>query len=175
MGRAKSFRADNRGATAIEYAVVAPVFLGIVLGLVEFALYSFNRNYVKHVLYETARNINTGEIQGADDPEEAFKDAYCGHASTIVSCEQLYFDVRAFNRLEDVKFDAVEYDENGVPKNFKFEPGKSEQISVMRVALPYKFITPYMKSFLLGDEQAAIVVGYSIAKIEPFGCIKSCD
>ena len=165
---------DVRGATAVEYAMIAPVFLTMVIGLVEFSLYVFNRNFVKHVLYETARNIATGEIQSADSPPAAFKQAYCAHAGAVMSCERLLFDVRAYDNLEDVKFTPVEFSPSGMPTNFKFEPGKSEQISVMRVALPYKFVTPFMQDIFLGEENHAIVVGYSVAKNEPFGCVKSC-
>jgi Flp pilus assembly protein TadG len=168
------FRDDVRGATAVEYAMIAPVFITMVLGLVEFSLYVFNRNYVKHVLYETARNISTGEIQSADSPPAAFKEAYCSHSGALLSCERLLFDVRAYDNLEDVEFTPVKFSSSGAPTNFKFEPGKSEQISVMRVALPYKFITPFMQETFLGEDNHAIVVGYSIAKIEPFGCLKSC-
>ncbi len=165
---------DTSGSAAIEFAMIAPIFFFMVLGLIEFSLYVFQRNFVKHVLYETARNIATGEIQSADDPAAAFKEAYCGHAGSIISCERLLFDVRAYDNLEDVQFTPVEFDTNGAPKNFKFEPGKSEQISVMRVALPYRFVTPFMQDLFLGDSKHAIVVGYTVSKNEPFGCLKSC-
>ena len=170
----KSVGFDQRGSAAVEFAMIAPVFLIMVLGLVEFSLYVFNRNFVKHVLYETARNIATGEIQSADNPAAAFKQAYCDHSGFVMNCEKLIFDVRAYDNLEDVKFAPVEYNANGSPTNFKFEPGKSEQISVMRVALPYRFVTPFMQDIFLGDKGQAIVVGYSVAKNEPFGCLKSC-
>jgi hypothetical protein len=171
----KPINTDTHGSAAVEFAMIAPVFFFMVIGLVEFSMYVFNRNFVKHVLYETARNISTGEIQSADDPAKAFKEAYCGHAGGIVSCERLIFDVRAYDNLEDVKFTPIEFDASGTPKNFKFEPGKSEQISVMRVALPYTFVTPFMQDIFLGKSKNAIVVGYTVAKNEPFGCLKSCD
>jgi hypothetical protein len=44
----------------------------------------------------------------------------------------------------------------------------------MRVALPYKFVTPFMQDIFLGKSKNAIVVGYTVAKNEPFGCLKSC-
>ncbi len=174
MQKRRSICSNTKGSAAIEFAMIAPVFLFMVLGLVEFSIYVFQRNFVKHVLYETARNISTGEIQSADDPLTAFKDAYCSHAATVVVCERLMFDVRSYDNLEDVEFTKVEFDKAGAPKNFKFEPGKSEQISVMRVALPYKFVTPFMQEIFLGDSKNAIVVGYTVSKIEPFGCLKSC-
>jgi Flp pilus assembly protein TadG len=170
----KAIKSDTGGSAAVEFAMIAPIFFFMVIGLVEFSFYVFNRNFVKHVLYETARNITTGEIQSADNPAAAFKEAYCSHSGPIVSCERLVFDVRAYDNLEDVKFTPIEFDSSGAPKNFKFEPGKSEQISVMRVALPYKFVTPFMQDIFLGKSKNAIVVGYTVAKNEPFGCLKSC-
>lgn len=171
----RSIRTHVGGAAAVEYAMIGPIFFFVVIGLVEFSFYVFNRNFVKHVLYETARSITTGEIQSADDPAAAFKEEYCSHSNVLVSCERLSFDVRAYDNLEDVEFTPVEFDSSGAPKNFKFEPGESEQLSVMRVALPYKFVTPFMQDLFLGDSKNAIVVGYTVSKNEPFGCLKSCS
>lgn len=168
-------RSNADGSAAVEYALIAPVFFFIILGLIEFSLYVFNRNYVKHVLYESARSITTGEIQAADDPAAEFKRNYCRHSGPLVNCDRLVFDVRAFDALEDVDFSPVEFESNGSPRNFEFEPGEAEQISVMRVAMPYQFVTPFMQDIFLGESKNAIVVGYIVAKIEPFGCRTSCD
>lgn len=174
MQRSNSLKSDASGSAALEFAMIGPVFIFMVLGLIEFSLYVFNRNFVKHVLYETARNITTGEIQASDNPAAEFKKAYCGHAGPMLNCEKLVFDVRAYENLEDVKFTPVEFGSDGAPQNFRFEPGKSEEISVMRVALPYSFATPFMQDIFLGDSKNAIVVGYTVSKNEPFGCQKSC-
>ena len=173
--RRRSILTDKGASAAVEYALVGPVFLFIMIGLIEFSVYVFNRNFVKHVLYETARRITTGEIQAADKPEAAFKDIYCSHSNILLSCERLIFDVRAYDRLEDVDFSPAAFGANGNPENFKFEPGGSEQFSVMRVAVPYRFVTPFMQELILGDSNNAIIVGYTVAKNEPFGCLKSCE
>ncbi len=155
--------------------MIAPVFFFMILGLIEFSIYVFNRNYVKHVLYESARTITTGEIQSADDPAAEFNEVYCRNSGPIMNCDRLLFDVRAYDELEDVDFSPVEFGSNGAPLNFKFEPGEAEQISVMRVAMPYRFVTPFMQDIFLGESSNAIVVGYMVSKIEPFGCRTSCD
>jgi Flp pilus assembly protein TadG len=173
--RKKSIRTETRASAAIEYAMVGPIFLFVVIGLIEFSLYVFNRNFVKHVLYETARHITTGEIQADEKPEAAFKEIYCSYSNILLSCERLVFDVRAYDRLEDVDFSPAAFGSDGNPENFKFEPGGSEQFSVMRVAVPYRFVTPFMQDLFLGDSGDAIVVGYTVAKNEPFGCLKSCQ
>jgi len=50
----KAIKSDTGGSAAVEFAMIAPIFFFMVIGLVEFSFYVFNRNFVKHVLYETA-------------------------------------------------------------------------------------------------------------------------
>lgn len=38
----------------------------------------------------------------------------------------------------------------------------------MRVATPYRFVTPFMQDVFQPDGAPAIIVGYSVARNEPF-------
>ncbi|TCS64018.1 TadE/TadG family type IV pilus assembly protein [Varunaivibrio sulfuroxidans] len=47
--------ADNRGATAVEFALVAPVFLMFVLGLVDFGRVYWIKSTMQYAVEQTAR------------------------------------------------------------------------------------------------------------------------
>lgn len=158
----------RRGATAVEFALVAPVCLFMVMGVVEYSLFYFKTSFLKHVLYEASRNVQTGEVQDSADPQTFFQTEYCDDAGFLMHCEDVFFDVRSAPSLADVTFPAASFDSDGKPTNFVFQPGAPDQITTMRVATPYRFFTPFMSDIFQPDGSPAIIVGYSVARNEPF-------
>ena len=76
----------------------------------------------------------------------------------MIDCNDIYFDVRAFDELNDITYPPPEFDEEGRPVNFVFEPGAAEQYTVMRASVHHQFITPFMdKLFHMGPDLPAIV------------------
>lgn len=166
--RGREFLKKNDGVTAIEFAIVAPVFFLLLFFTVEYCVYFFKRSMVHHVLYETARTIQTGEIQLSDTPWTDFVDTYCTESMAIVDCSLISFDVRAYASLDSINLPKAQFDDNGRPLNFVFQPGSGEQITVMRASIPHQFITPIMQDIFQKDGKPVIIVGYSVSKNEPF-------
>lgn len=157
------------GNVIIEFALLAPVFFMLVMGLVEFVLFQYKTYALNHVVYEASRNLQTGEVQTAADMEVAFQEEVCAHAGPMIDCEAIVFDVRAFDDINDITYPPPEFDADGNPTNFVFEPGEANQYSVVRAAVHHQFITPFMdKLFQMGPDMPAIVNSYCIVKNEPF-------
>lgn len=55
IARFKRFRSDDRGAQLVEFAVIAPLLITLVLGIVEFSWYLGNNLDVRHGAREGAR------------------------------------------------------------------------------------------------------------------------
>jgi Flp pilus assembly protein TadG len=51
----RRLRANDRGASAIEFALLAPVFLGLMMGVVEVGLYMQNYNAVRSLAGDASR------------------------------------------------------------------------------------------------------------------------
>jgi Flp pilus assembly protein TadG len=172
MRTRKRLSVEEGGNTMIEFAMLAPVFFMLVMGLVEFVLFQYRSYALNHIVYEAARNLQTGEVQTAGDAAAqatAFQDEVCAQAELLVSCEEIVFDVRSFDEVEDITFPPVEFDEDGNPINFVFEPGGAEKYSVVRAAVHHQFITPFMdKLFQMGPDMPAIVNSFCIVKNEPW-------
>lgn len=168
MTRSAAWRSSRRGATAVEFALVAPVCLFMAMAIVEYSLFYFKTSFLKHVLYEASRNVQTGEVQDNIDPQAYFRAEYCDDASFLVRCEDVYFDVRSAASLAAVTFPDATFDTDGAPTNFVFQPGAPDEITTMRVATPYQFFTPYMADIFQPGGTPAIIVGYSVARNEPF-------
>ncbi len=161
---------NARGGNAmIEFALLAPVFFMMIMGLVEFVLFQYKTYALNHVVYEAARNLQTGEVQTAADMQEAFYAEVCAEAGAMIDCEAIIFDVRAFDALNEVTFPPPVFDEDGNPSNFVFEPGGPNEYSVVRASIHHQFITPFMdKLFRMGPDMPAIVNSFCIVKNEPW-------
>lgn len=157
------------GNVMIEFALLAPVFFMMIMGLVEFVLFQYKTYALNHVVYEAARNLQTGEVQTAADMRAAFEEEVCDKAGAMIDCEAITFDVRAFDNLADISYPPVIFDEDGNPSNFVFEPGGPNQYSVVRAAIHHQFVTPFMdKLFRMGPDMPAIVNSFCIVKNEPW-------
>jgi Flp pilus assembly protein TadG len=165
----KRFKNARGGNVMIEFALLAPVFFMLILGLVEFVLFQYKTYALNHVVYEASRNLQTGEVQSSSNMEEAFKQEACDKAGALIDCNAIVFDVRAFDKLADVTYPPPTFDEDGLPDNFVFEPGDANQYSVVRASIQHQFITPFMdKLFQMGPDLPAIVNAFCIVKNEPW-------
>jgi Flp pilus assembly protein TadG len=169
MKTLRRFSKAKKGTTLIEFALLAPVFFMMVMGLIEFVLFQNKTYALNHVVYEATRNLQTGEVQGSADMAKAFNDEVCAQAGVLIDCKQIIFDVRAFDDLDDISYPPVEFDDEGNPMNFVFKPGGPEQYSVVRASIHHQFITPFMdKLFRIGPDMPAIVNAYCVVRNEPW-------
>ncbi|HVY88607.1 MAG TPA: TadE/TadG family type IV pilus assembly protein [Hyphomonadaceae bacterium] len=169
MRTSKRLSKAEGGNTMIEFALLAPVFFMLVMGLIEFVLYQYKTYALNHVVYEAARNLQTGTVQTSDDQAKSFHDAVCEAAGPMIDCNEIVFDVRAFDKISDITYPPVTFDDKGNPTNFTFQPGTANQYSVVRAAMHHQFITPFMdKLFRMGPDMPAIVNAFCIVKDEPW-------
>ena len=62
-----SFLRHTRGASAIEFAIVAPVFFLLIFGIIVYGYYFATLSLVNHIAYEAAR----ATISGLSDDERS--------------------------------------------------------------------------------------------------------
>lgn len=168
IARLRAYLRQRSGATAVEFALVAPVALFMLIAIIEYSLFYYKTAFLKHVLHEAARNVQTGEVQREADPQAFFRTEYCQDADFLMRCDDVYFDVRSAPDLASITFPQASFDSDGRPTNFVFQPGGTSDITTMRVAAPFIFMTPFMQTIFQPDGSPAIIVGYSVAKNEPF-------
>ena len=92
----RRLRGDERGSTAVEFAIVALPFLLLLVGLMSVSLYFFTNFTMESAVLNAARAIRTGQLQqgqGAytgmttnEDKRDAFKATMCSKAPTFLDC-----------------------------------------------------------------------------------------
>ncbi|GAB4364321.1 MAG: hypothetical protein Kow0026_29200 [Oricola sp.] len=156
------------GATAMEFGMIAPVFLFLVFTILETSIYYYKQSHLKYVLSQAGRGLQTGEIQKSATPKADFDAAVCAAAEVVFDCSKVYLDVRSFATVADVVFPKPTFDSTGKPTNFVFQPGGPSQITAMRASATYNFVTPFLTDILQPDGKPVILAGFSIFKNEPF-------
>ncbi|RYZ13750.1 MAG: pilus assembly protein [Alphaproteobacteria bacterium] len=169
MRSANRLSRGEGGNVMIEFALLAPVFFMLVMGLVEFVLFQYKSYALNHIVYESTRGLQTGQVQSAANMRQKFEEMCAESAGPLMNCEDIQWDVRSYDALNQVEYPPVEYDEQGLPKNFVFQPGGANQFSVVRATIQHSFITPFMdKLFQIGPDQPAIANAFCIVRNEPW-------
>lgn len=100
----KRFARARRGATAVEFAMVAGPFLALVFGLFELGMMFLVSSTLESSAQREARTVRTGQFQTAGGSAASFKNDICGHLGWLTAdCNaNLYVDVRTFPTFAQV-------------------------------------------------------------------------
>ena len=85
-------RSQQRGAAAVEFAMVATPFLMLLFGLFEVMMIFFVQTTLESAITEESRKIKTGQANaGAGMTAAAFKAGVCAHMMGLVNCADRLF------------------------------------------------------------------------------------
>jgi Flp pilus assembly protein TadG len=91
----RRFSRNRRASTAVEFALIAPMFFALIFAILETALMFFAGQILEIGTQDTARLIFTNQAQGVLSQSQ-FHDTLCTHVSVLMSCSNLYVDVKAY-------------------------------------------------------------------------------
>jgi Flp pilus assembly protein TadG len=130
------FIADNRGATAVEFALVATPFLALIVALIQTFLVFFAQEFLESVAQQSSRLVLTGQVQSQQMKQEDFRKAVCAQAVILFSCDGVMVDVQVVNAWSAANTSAptLTFDGDGkVANTWQFDPGDVGDIVVVRV------------------------------------------
>jgi Flp pilus assembly pilin Flp len=82
----RRYKDDTDGATAVEFAIVAVPFLGLIFGILELALVFFTTSVLTQSISDTGRLVRVGAFQGCGTVKE-FKALICDGMQNLMNCE----------------------------------------------------------------------------------------
>jgi len=102
-GRLAAWRADERGVSAIEFALVGMPFLMLLFGIMAVGLYFLTTFGMENAVEGAARLIRTGQAQQSGMTAEQFKQEVCQRAPPYVDCDlKLRVNVQSFTGFGSV-------------------------------------------------------------------------
>jgi Flp pilus assembly protein TadG len=158
---------DERGSALIEFALVGPPFILLMIGILEISMMFFTSSVIEGATKEAARQIRTGQIQGSADPLAAFQTELCGALLGVIDCQKVVFNVQTFSSFSTVSM-PVELDEDGEIVNVGFTPGSSGAVTVVRSMYRWQFITPLISNAIPAGLGGHMLVSTVAFQNEPY-------
>jgi Flp pilus assembly protein TadG len=83
----RRFGRDRRGATAVEFAMVAGPFFALVLAIMTIGTQYLTLHFLEHGVNSASRKLRTGEAQKTGLTLTDFRKLVCDAAGTMISCD----------------------------------------------------------------------------------------
>lgn len=134
LRRRAGLRSDERGAVAIEFAIIAPVFFFLMFVIAETALVFIAEQVMDNAVFETSRLIRTGQVQIAGMSQEDFKDEVCDRVTVFVNCNSadFFLDVDSYPTFDSMVMDQPIDDDEDFEDPGTFAFGNANEIVVVR-------------------------------------------
>lgn len=126
---------NRSGATAVEFALISPIFFGMMFGIMETGLLYLQQTALDAGVEDAKRVVMTGQVQAAGGgPEQIakFKSAFCYQVDWIIPCADVVFDVRAFTSFSGASMPSLASGGNFNAGAAQFNPGTPNQIVLIR-------------------------------------------
>lgn len=161
-------RLDNRGATLVEFGLVAPMLFLLLFCIIDLGLMLLTQALLDGATRDAARLIRTGQAEQSGSstgcgpqsgsPISAFQSCLCYDLSSIMSttaCQSnILFEVNNYSgssaKFGNIAFSSCTYNANatGVGTQCPFNSGQGTDIVAVQVSYPYHFIVPWVSSCL---------------------------
>jgi Flp pilus assembly protein TadG len=178
----RRFRRSRAGSAAVEFALVAPVFFGLLFAIIEVAIFFFASQVLETITQDSARALMTGQAQtsqvctdpvsGAPAPcNEATFHAYaCSKIPGLFTCSNLYIDVESYPAFSNVVIGSqIDASGNFTSGNMQYNPGGPGDTVVVRMFYQWPlFVTGlgFNISNLSGNKR--LLVATSAFQNEPY-------
>ncbi len=178
----RRFIKSERGATALEFAMVAFPFLYVLGCICETGVMLFTEYTIQSGVQEAAREIRTGHAQTVGLSASAFKSKICETVSILVDCSgkvTVYVKPAAtFAALKTTlpSFLNVGSKPDGTPNPTSYSCGQPSEAAAVIATYDWTFSLPFM-SFLgnINDGKARRLAGIVVFQNEPFPAGGACS
>ncbi len=176
---ARRFLRNKRGSSAVEFAIVVPVFLALMFSTFEVGWFYFVNAVVDSATINIARFIRTGQAQSAgydsqSDRESFFADEVCPKLSFLVDCDaRVTAEVQTFATFQDLANDTTPItcrdDQPDAIDNLAYNPGSDNAIVRVRICVIYDTLNPAIgMSLAKNDAGQRRVAATYILRVEPY-------
>lgn len=174
--RRRRFLFDRSGASAVEFAIVAPVFLIFMFATFEVGWFYFVNSMVDGAATNAARSLRTGQAQNAGLSSGDFlTEVVCPKVEIFGDCAaRLTVEVKKYDTFADLAGDASapiicrDADQSEI-ESISYDPGGESQIIRIRLCFLYDTLNPAIGINLAQTDlgQRKVTATY-VLRTEPF-------
>ena len=175
MGKRFSLRSllrDRTGSAVHEFAIVAPIFIAMMLITFDLGYMLFCQSVLDGAARDAARMVRTGQAQSAADPQGTFFAALDSNLNGVINPAAVSADVESFPNFSSLQsgLQPLIDPKTGKPVT-NFTPGTPNSAVAVRVSYTYNFMVPWVGSLLMssaGSANSARLQSTVVFKNEPY-------
>lgn len=164
--------ADRRGATAVEFGLLAAPFLAMILASLQLSMIFFAGQILQTAAITAGRQLMTGADQNAGLTQAQFQSAVCAAAPIIFNCNNIMVDVESAGAYSSINTAplTLTYNPNGtVANSFAYSPGGPGDVVIVRVMYDWPvFGGPLALGLANQGNGDHLLVGATVLKNEPY-------
>jgi Flp pilus assembly protein TadG len=172
---------DEGGAAATEFAILGPLFLLTMMAVFDVS-WMFSRNMaLDSATRSIARDIRTGQIYVADNPESEFRRRLCDEM-ILVNCGEVVVDIQDAgadfrDMTEPADFTSESFSTYLDPSALvassqmgivNFTAGQPESVMMVRTGVAHEFMTPLLHELWTDGDGVVEFTVTEIFRNEPF-------
>ena len=173
------FLQAERGATAVEFGIVAAPFIYLLMAILELAIVFWTSQVLETAVANASRQIYTGQFQQSAanvgiPPEQRlanFKQAVCSHVRALFDCNaKLDVDVRSFSSFAEATVPRPIRTSDGTydPSGFGYMPPTANQIMIVRASLEYPVFVSLLAPFTGLSNGNRLIMASATFRTEPY-------
>lgn len=164
----KRFARARRGATAVEFGLLALPFFALLFATIEATMVFFASVSLETGAAEAARLVRTGQVQVGGLSAQDMRAVVCN--SIFMGCDaRLQLDVRRFESFTQIDFTDPLTADGDLRTDLVFQPGGPGDIVLVRVFYVWNVITPLLGEGMSNMSGGARLIAASAAfRNEPF-------
>src|SRR5689334_163263 len=90
-------RRARGGATAVEFALIAPVFVALLIAILQVGIVFFAEQALQTASVIASRLVLTGQAQNSAMTQAQFQNAICPTVQTLFACANIMVDVQNYS------------------------------------------------------------------------------
>jgi Flp pilus assembly protein TadG len=163
----------RQGATAVEFALIAPIFLATVIAIFEVAIFLFAQQYLQTAAAEVGRQFMTGQAQASGQNEQQFiQNVICPKIQTLFDCSLVMVNVQSYSSFTSANSaePVLTYNAQGqVTNTWAYNPGNPGDVMVVQLIYQWPIVAGPFGYVLsnLGNGKTE-VMGVAAFRVEPY-------
>jgi Flp pilus assembly protein TadG len=164
------FCAAEQGATAVEFALIAPPFIAMLFAVIQTTLFLFAQQALQNAAVEAGRMFMTGSAQTSGLTQTQFNNDVCPMVSALFTCSKLLVNVATYSSFSAASTSAPALYSGGSPiTSGTYSPGTQGEIMVVQLAYPWPIVGMPLGSVLANTGYGTTeIMGVTAFRVEPY-------
>ena len=162
----------RRGATVVEFALIAPVFLATLIAILQTTLFRFAQQTLQNAATQAGRLFMTGQAQNSGTTQTQFASTICPMVQPLFNCNALMVNVQNYSNFSGANASAptLTFNAQGqVSNSWSYSPGTPGQVMVVQLIYQWPLVGGPLGYALanLGNGNTEMM-GVTSFRVEPY-------